>query len=849
MCKWRSAGAMLFASALALAAVTSAQAGAPDPSKLKKISASSGSAAPSENYTPRVKLKDVPASAGKDAAESPMGRLEAMKTAIGGDVTPAVRDLILAEAARIQAKQVATVGGAWQSLGPSNTTRIQNGVNIAYKNSGRMRTILPDPRPQKSDTVYLLTSGGGLWKTTNFSATQPAWAPKSDGIYATAGGGAAFGRTPDVIYMGSGDPFDIGVGGLMYKSSDGADHWSAPVVLPGVRAILDVKVDTSVGSTAANDIVLVGTDAGLYRSIDGGASYEHVAVDAGLESVLAGYGYFPEDWSLVKTSAGWLVSQAYWTVCANCYEFTVVYVSTDQGASWNYIQDTGDLGSNLNTGRTTLTAAGPNNSVVYALASLSDGSNQQDIYRSTDGGQNFVALGVNSKTPTNPNIFNPDVNLMHGQAWYNQMILADPADPTGNTLYAGGNYSSAVSRDGGATWTLLTNWLGSLSAYQGGGPGTNYNLPYAHADFHAAAVSTASGKPRIFFGSDGGVFYSDDAGKSFSDSANQGIVTALIYSLAVGPVHSDNTLIGLQDNGTLFRVNKGTYTGSIGGDGFGTGWSQANDDISMGSLYYLDIRRWKSNPPSNQAKYDSLLNTSNLAGGAPDYPWYYDSYFVTPIATPTPAADPTGHVFYTNTAHYLLKTSDGGDSWSALWNAPTSPAVVRSSSHTIGLAPDSPDHIGLAGSGGNIIYTHDGGAHWATVNMAKTLKTWPGFNSTVSIATNHNVIYVGNKNVGPGPHVARSVDGGITWTDATGTLAQIPVDKVVVDSTDASGNTVFAANWIGVYRTTDGGATWARVGTGLPLAMASDLYFEPHGKFLRIATYGRGVWELALPLQ
>ena len=64
---------------------------------------------------------------------------------------------------------------------------------------------------------------------------------------------------------------------------------------------------------------------------------------------------------------------------------------------------------------------------------------------------------------------------MHGQAWYNQMILADPTDPTGNTLYAGGNYSSAVSRDGGNTWTLLTNWLGSLRPRRW--PRNNYHPP------------------------------------------------------------------------------------------------------------------------------------------------------------------------------------------------------------------------------------------------------------------------------------------------------------------------------------------------------------------------------------
>ena len=50
--------------------------------------------------------------------------------------------------------------------------------------------------------------------------------------------------------------------------------------------------------------------------------------------------------------------------------------------------------------------------------------------------------------PVNPNVFNPDMDLMHGQAWYNQMIIADPTDPAGRTVYAGGNLSSAMSSDG-----------------------------------------------------------------------------------------------------------------------------------------------------------------------------------------------------------------------------------------------------------------------------------------------------------------------------------------------------------------------------------------------------------------
>ncbi len=799
---------------------------------------------PSENYKSRVKAGDLPASADLDEAESPEGRIEWLKEKMGGELPAQLRANILAEAKRL--KGLAPVGGTWKSLGPANITRFQNGVNKAKDNNGRLRAILADPRPSHAKTVYLLSSGGGLWKTTNFGAQNPTWIPKTDDIYATSGGGAAFGRTPDVIYLGSGDPFDLGVGGIMYKSTNGGDTWSAPITLPGAARILDVKVDTSQGTTDAGDIVLVGTDVGLYRSTNGGASYSPVSVDPFLEGIFNVPGFAGhEDWSLVKSSSGWLVSQVYWQVCTNCFEQTLVYFSTNQGATWNYIADTGVLGSTGEAGRTTLTAAGPNNSVVYALSATNDGNDQMDIYKSTDGGQNFTPLDVNSKTPTNPNYFNEDMNLMHGQAWYNQMIISDPADPTGKTIYAGGNYSSAVSRDGGNTWTLLTSWLGHLAVNQIGFP--PLILPYAHADFHCAAVSTASGKKRIFFGNDGGVFYSDDNGKSWNDNANTGLVTSLIYSLNVGTKHTDDTLIGTQDNGTLYRVNGTTYTGSIGGDGFGTGWSQANNDISMGSLYFLDIRRWTKNPPNNQAKYDVLLNTSNLAGPPPSYPWYFDSYFVTPIATPTVAADPTGHTFFTNTAHYLLKTVNGGDFWTPIWTSPGA-RVIRAVSFGVGLAPDNLNHIGLAGSGGHVVYTHNGGGGWTDVDVATAgIPTWPGFNSTFGWATNHMTAYLANEATVGGPVVAKSLDGGATWADATGDLPPLPINKLVVDPNDMAGSTVYVANWIGVYRTVDGGVHWDPVGSGLPLAMISDMYFPPTGKFLRISSYGRGVWELPLP--
>ena len=773
-----------------------------------------------------------------ESAENPLGRAEWIKSRLNGPITSEFsRGLVTRGLAARRAHPGSVPGGAgsWVSLGPTNANRIQNGFNRPFVDSGRLRNILPDPR--NPDVVYVLSSSGGLWKTKSFTASKPAWVPKTDFIFATSGGSAAFGRTPDVVYLGSGDPFDQAVGGVFYKSTDGGDTWTSPIFLPGATSVHDIKVDVSQGSTSADDIVFAATDVGLFRSTDGGASFSKVAsIDA-----------FPplptEVWSLVRTSAGWIASAAVWELSPNFLEFTVLYVSTDQGATWNPIPDAASGLADFSYGRTTL-AATPGASVAYAEVANNDGgaSAQVDIFRSTDGGLHWAGLGMNAKVPTNPNIFNPNMDLMHRQAYYNQMILVDPADATGNTVYAGGDLSSAVSRDGGNTWTLLSSWVGTnaLSNPKQHLDADPLLLPYVHADFHTAAVSLIGGKKTIFFGSDGGIFYSTDNGKSFRNNANEGLVTHLIYALASGTSHPENVLIGLQDNGTRYRLaSTTTYNGSIGGDGCGVGWSQANDNFSFGSYIRLDIRRFTQNPPNDEHKYDALLAISNLRN------YRSDANFVTPFHTPTGEADPTGARFFTNTNHYLLGTSDGGNTWNEVWKS-TDGSTIRPGSFPVGLAPDDLNYIATIGNGGRVRHTTDGGATWTTVNVIDSIPTWPGFNSTVAWAANHTTLYVGSEDVTlGGQHIAKSVDGGNTWTDVT-QWAGFPVNRLLVDPRDPAGNIVYAATWIGVLYTTDGGSHWDFLGSNLPLTTASDLYLPPGGAYLRIATYGRGVWQIAL---
>ena len=736
----------------------------------------------------------------------------------------------------------------WQSLGPTKTNHIQNGISLNVVNSGRMRSILPNP--SDPNVVYLLTSSGGLWKTTSFTKTFPAWTAVTDNQFSTSGGAAAFGRNiapgHETIYVGLGDPFDgTGwAGGIMLRTTDGGTTFST-VFLPTASTIRDVKVDTS----GTQDTIFVATDFGLYVSNDGGDTY-NFHFDGAFAS--------GQEWSIAQSSLGWLVSVEDY----NTGEGSLM-LTTDLGNTWTQVG-----GGLNNTGRMTLGVGGPGNSIVYAFAADPFDNNQQDVFRSTDGGNNFSGLGLGSKTPVNPNPDQPDMNIMAGQAFYNQMILVDPTDATGNTLYIGGQLSAAKSTDGGNTWRIISNWL------------AQFGLPYVHADFHAAAFSNLAGTKTVFFGSDGGLFTSTDGGKSFTDTKNVGVVSIIPYSLISTAKYPKTNIMGLQDNGT-FSSNGASWNQTIGGDGFGVGFSQANAAHALGSIYFEDIQHATGNPLPQQRKWTDV--SAGIANSC-----VYGTFF-TAIATPNANVDPTGGVFYTYTAKQIFKTTDGGFTWTDIGHAAhlvvnadctafvgsvgPSPGIsagrsFRAVTHGIGVSPVPPDpndptadgknHIAVAGGSGWVVVTHDGGATWHEASLGTVgngqIPNWGGFNSSVEWADN-NTLYVATENASVsffGSHLAKSTDGGLTFTDISGApftadngLPQVPIDRVKVDPRNK--HIVYVGTFLGLYRSTDDGATFSRFGAGLPMVEVSDIYMPLDGSFIRISTYGRGVWELDNP--
>ena len=836
----------------------------------------------------------------RPAGATPAGagaRLEWMRQRMGGDLGPDFSLRLAREAGRPAAGPSiqgaapssavapafgAGLGGAngttWVNLGPSDTTFIQQappqmlgdppfsgvtfaGITLHKVNSGRVQAILPDPSDPSGNTVYVLAAGGGLWKTTDFLAARPTWVPKTDLVGSGASyGAAALGRAAGTVHVGMGDAYDVGVGGYMLRTADGGATWSAPVPLAGASRVLAVEVD----GTGPADVVLVGTDVGLFRSVDGGATYSRAPT---LDSWV---------WSLARTSAGWLAAQEFGGVGGT----GVIFLSTDQGATWGPIPNVAL--AYIDMGRTSLAVGAPGDSVVYAFASAQQlggfvgDQAQGDVFQSLDGGLTWAATGNNA-------LYGSMNDWLGYMGWYSRAIVVSPADPTRSTLLVGGESSwwgrsiYSVSSDGGFTWaTVADSTPGMWSPDPATGEPGDIGIPYVGGFPHCAVASTFGGVTRLYVGTDQGLFTSADGGLTWDDTKNRGLVTFEVNALSSSPSSAapDTILAGFHDNGTRVREGAtGTFDRVQGGqmvywatdwslyDGQGVASSQANGAASLCTANYGLIWRAAKNPVTDRLDWTlSPVGKETDAGFLRTGPFTWNYY--TPLVAPAASADPSGKVFFTYSGgmdytdySQAIFRSDGGP-WTRIFKGGTRGSgyyldAVRPVPHGLGVSPTNLDRLAAAGTAGKLFLTSTGGAVWDTVFLGEEpsrpgrLPGWHGFNASAAWASD-SLLYVASESPAAGAaHVGRSSDGGLSWVRADGGLPDAPVTKLAVDPGDPGGNTVYAATWLGLYRTTDGGGNWERFGAGLPAVRVADVWVAPDSAVIRVATAGRGIWELA----
>ena len=718
-------------------------------------------------------------------------------------------------------------GGMWMNLGP-----MANSTNSSYPDidSGRPSAIAVDPG---SNTLYLAASGGGVWKCANAdpnSTSDWTWTPITDGLPNSGSSGnvsvGALALSPtnaQVLYLGLGDAFDAEGRGF-YKSIDGGSNWTQSTG-GGNQTIsfFILPVDANV--------VLWGTNDGLKRSTDGGNTFAPVTSGPTSGNI----------WSIQAFSATELACSVSSGSVGNDTSGTL-YFSSDAGATWTPATTSG-LGT-ITPGRMTL-AAVPNGTAAYGEVEDTTASLvARGVLVTSDKGHTWTWQAA--ATETNGLFQSTDKYMTTdaGQAWYNHAIAVDPTNS--QRLIMGANLAMYRSTNGGLNWQQLTNWAA-------------YGHVYSHADFHA--ITTKGGM--FYVGNDGGlsIFKSPwgtiptGAGTSsllsntaFVDNTrNKGLTTHLVYN--VGSTLATNVpdgkyriSLGMQDNGTRLRQPNtpgGTLTGTettfddmIGGDGFATLMHPSDGMQVLGSLYYTDIYKSTDGGGSFSESITGLTGAGNKSS-APFQPR---------LAFGNQSSPGT---VYTATNYTVFKSTDFGSTWAAL---PTTGLSSTKLIHNLGAAGNDPQALGVVTDGGLAYLSYNGGSSWVQRgpfpnNALATSYVW--FDRT-----NSSIVYAASVALSAtANHLWKSTDQGQSWQALDGSAGTsngfpfgIPVH--VVETDPINGYKIYAGTDFGVYFSTDGGSTWSRFGSNMPMVAVRDLYVAPDGSFIRAATFGRGVWEL-----
>lgn len=618
--------------------------------------------------------------------------------------------------------------------------------------------------PTDNDIIYVGTAGGGLWQTTDGGNT---WATYTDNL-ASMGVSAVVVDpvNPNIIYIGTGDGdasdnYSTGVlkstdGGLSFNTT--GLNWTVTDFRLIRRMILDPD---------DHNILLLASSNGLYRSTDAG-----------------------NNWTQVQTGNFYDIEPNYDSASNTFYSCTnnQIFRSTNNGVSWTSQQ------SFSGVNRTAIATSPDNNNYVYALCSNSSNNGFKAFYRSTNTGTSFTQMS------TSPNLlgWSSAGSDTGGQGWYDLALTADPADA--ETVYVGG-VNTWKSSNGGSTWTLKSHWSGN-------------GAQAVHADKHGLEYQGNI----LWEANDGGVYKSTNGGDSWQHRGS-GIINSQMYDLGVSQTNN-SVITGLQDNGTKYKNNAGSWSDHIGGDGMQCAINPFNTNILYASLYYGTFYK---NTNAGSGGWDEITN--NLPGCPNNCP---SGAWVTPITLDS-LDDSTLYIGMKE----LYKSTNNGDSWTTISSGQSS-----SNLSYVSIAPSNSSVIYM-GTGSNLWRTTNGGNTWSTM-------TTPGGN-TVKLAvhpTDPNTLWAVRSNYSAGAKVYKSTNGGSTWTNETGSLPNIPANTIVYESGSANG--LYLGMDIGIYYKDDGMPDWELFADGIPNVEIRDLEINYSNNLIYAATYGRGLWRSEL---
>ena len=718
------------------------------------------------------------------------------------------------------------VGTVWQPIGPSPLAqggRPDNGLTSAIA-----------VHPNNPNTIYIGTAGGGVWRSRDAGAT---WTPVFDQQPALGvGEPAAVAIDPsqaDTVYVGTSRRLTQQAGAGVFRSRDGGASW----VRLGSPFPPDVSGDASQFTTHRINVIIVdpgdsrrlylGSSVGAFRSVDGGRNWG-----------AAGSGSAGDVRSLVldRTSPAGGGRVLYAGITGRG-----VFRSINGGQTWTNLlsASTPAVSAALaggGFGRVVVDLAPPTSppaaggiQVIYVSMSGNGGApDPVGVFRSTDRGATWTQQTPGTGIPT---------NTQGGYSFHMAVDPASPGDGVKEDILFLGAVGHARSADSGKHFT----GLGGL-----------------HPDNHTWAFAPGpGGSSTVYCGNDGGIYRSVN-GTTWTAVNSGGLQTALFYNMAIRPDGAAGVTLGaMQDNGVQ-TTKGGTGLGWISPQG-GDGWDVAYDGVTAGRAYATS-GFWPSQDPSGATQACTRVFVSTADGtdlpstvptvgqSFPDVtPWFGaasdQGCYLASVATDPSTAD----VVYVAGNQNLWQSRNGGTTWNIIGPFATGLITARAS-----VAPTDGNHVVVA-AGTRVSVSTNALGPVANVTFIDITRNLPARN-VLRAAFDPNdptVIYAvlgGFNGASPAQrgHVFRTTIGGSTWTDISSDL-DVPHGALALDGQETP-TVIYVGTDLGVLRSVDQGETWNVLDDiHLPNAPVTDMEIGRGSGVLRVATYGRGVFEFRRP--
>lgn len=667
-------------------------------------------------------------------------------------------------------------------------------------------------------TYYMGTTGGGVWKTTDAGMH---WDNISDGYFELGSVGAIAVSTShsNIVYVGMGEHAPRGVmtshGDGVYKSYDGGktwEHMGLEATHHISRIIIHPDNPDIVYVAAQGQLYGPNKERGIYKSTNGGETWENIL----FVNELTGCSELDINLSNPNElyATMWEHQRKPWIVISGG-EGSGVYKSTDAGKTWNKIEE----GLPEEKGKMAISISQSNPDKVYLLL---EGNSQKD-----EGG-----LFVSNNSGKSWSMVSGD-NRLTQRAWYYIEVFADPNDE--HTVYV---LSAPALRsiDGGKTWERISG---------------------THGDYHNLWINPDNSK-NLCISNDGGTAISFNGGDTWSRQDN--MPTGQFYRLSVDNMFPYNIYAGQQDNSSVkiqsralgsYSIDFENWEASAGGESAFLAFDPDDPRFVMGGSYLGTIELLDTKTKASTNIMAAPIQYLGRAARDMKYRYNWNA--------------PIIHSNYEKGTYYhgaqlLLRTKDNGVTWEeaspdltrnedskqGYGGGPlTNEAVGAENYGTITYIMESPHASGeiwVTTDDGYVQLTRDNCETWQNVTpkglqecLVNTVDVSPTKPGTAFIATTR---YKFNDHH-PGLYMTENY--GKSWTNITGNLPEDAYTRVLRQDSELD-NLLFAGTEKGLFISWDKGKTWDKFNLNLPQTPILDLLVKHND--LIVATSGRGFWVL-----